>query len=577
MMTETHFKLSIPNSHQQFLHVELIINSNSDQTEILLPMWRPGRYELGNFAKNIKALKVFSDQNKVLNFKKTSKHSWSIDSKDTKYVRIQYQYYAAELNAGSTFVNNSLLYVNPVNCLIYSKEQFDRPIKIEFEISKDWRIASSLKHIDKDYYSVDSFDELFDTPVICSPNLVSKTYEINGSNFIIWFNDIDGIDWEKILNDFKKFTQKQIDDFGEFPNKEFHFLIHTPNYPLYHGVEHQKSTVIALGPKYDVFGKLYSELLGVSSHELYHVWNVKSIRPHEMKPYDFNRENYSKLGYVYEGVTTYMGDLYLLKSGVFGLDLYLKELEMQFQKHFDNHGRFNYSVGESSYDTWLDGYVKGVPGRKVSIYVEGCLLAFVTDYMIRKANKNRIGLERVMKQMYYHPDIVENGYQESTYRELLENVSSISFKELFDNYINGIHSYEGILNEALDYFGLELSRTPSPSYSESVLGIKTIQKNKKTIIIDISPGCPADMSGMTLGDEIIAVNNTIINNNLDKWLTYYDGTTHCLQISRNHELVNLDMPTLNRTFFQRIKIQVKKEANDNQIKARQAWGCLEGR
>ena len=81
----------------------------------------------------------------------------------------------------------------------------------------------------------------------------------------------------------------------------------------------------------------------------------------------------------------------------------LKELEKQFQKHFDNSGRFNHAVSESSFDTWLDGYVKGAPGRKVSIYVEGCLLAFITDYMLRKASNNKIGLEGVMKRMYYHP------------------------------------------------------------------------------------------------------------------------------------------------------------------------------
>ena len=119
-MTETQFKLSIPNSHQQYLHVELKINSNSDQIEILLPTWRPGRYELGNFAKNIKGFKVFSDQNKALNFTKTSKHCWSIDSKNTKHIRIQYQYYSAELNAGSTFVNNNILYCWAHRPVVYS-------------------------------------------------------------------------------------------------------------------------------------------------------------------------------------------------------------------------------------------------------------------------------------------------------------------------------------------------------------------------------------------------------------------------------------------------------------------------
>ena len=132
-----------------------------------------------------------------------------------------------------------------------------------------------------------------------------------------------------------------------------------------------------------MFGRLYSELLGVSSHELYHAWNIKTIRPKAMHPYRFREENYSRLGYIYEGVTTYMGDLYLLKSGVFTLSEYLKELEQQFQRHFDNPARFYTSVGDSSFDTWLDGYISGAPGRKLSIYVEGCLLAFVTDFMIR--------------------------------------------------------------------------------------------------------------------------------------------------------------------------------------------------
>ncbi|MBK6527068.1 MAG: hypothetical protein IPG07_16880 [Crocinitomicaceae bacterium] len=101
----------------------------------------------------------------------------------------------------------------------------------------------------------------------------------------------------------------------------------------------------------------YDDLLGVCSHELYHAWNVKTIRPADMLPYDYSKENYSRLGYVCEGVTTYMGDLFLAEAGVRDFVWYRKELEKLLQKHFDNFGRFNYSVAESSFDTWLDGYV----------------------------------------------------------------------------------------------------------------------------------------------------------------------------------------------------------------------------
>jgi predicted metalloprotease with PDZ domain len=574
-MADILFKLSIPNPHQQYLHVELQLNNIKEDIEILLPTWRPGRYEEGNFAKNIKAFKVFDDQNKALHFIKRTKHSWHIDSKKTKKLRIQYQYYSDQLNAGSTFVEKEMLYINPVNCLMYVKERMGDKVQIDFEVPKTWKIAGSLKKINETSYSVESFDELFDTPVICSPNLVCKSYEANGYHFHLWFNDLKGIKWERLITDFKRFTKKQIEDFGEFPNKEFHFLFHTPNNLAYHGVEHLKSTVIALGPKYDVFGKLYSELLGVSSHELYHVWNVKTIRPKEMMPYDFGVENYSKMGYVYEGVTTYMGDLYLLKSGVFTLDEYLKELEKQFQKHFDNSGRFNHAVSESSFDTWLDGYVKGAPGRKVSIYVEGCLLAFITDYMLRKATNNKTGLEGVMKRMYYHPEIIEKGYEEDSYRKMLENASSISFNSFFKDHVNGTVSYEGLLLEALDYFGLELIKKPANSYSRSILGIKTQVKSNGTFVVDIYPGSPADMGGLRIGDQIIGVNKTQVNSNLDQWLHYFNESKEIyLTMSRNQNIKEVLIPTLNRSFYQEYKIQAKKDLDKNQIKAIQSWGCL---
>ena len=136
-----------------------------------------------------------------------------------------------------------------------------------------------------------------------------------------------------------------------------------------------------------------------------------------MLPYNFKEENYSVSGFVYEGITTYLGDLYLLRSGVFSLEQYLIELSKQLQKHFDNPARFNYSVGDSSFDTWLDGYTPGAPGRKVSIYTEGCLLAFVTDMKIRQATKDQYGIQEVMKQLYFNFAEKGMGYTWQDYQE----------------------------------------------------------------------------------------------------------------------------------------------------------------
>jgi predicted metalloprotease with PDZ domain len=143
-MSETLFKLSIPNLHQQYLHIEIHLNNISDETAIYLPTWRPGRYELGDFAKNIKAFKVFDENNKTVSFKKTSKHCWLIDSKKANTLRIQYQYYSSELNAGSTYVTNDLLYINPVNCLMYTLERMENQVQIELNPDMADGIYSNL-------------------------------------------------------------------------------------------------------------------------------------------------------------------------------------------------------------------------------------------------------------------------------------------------------------------------------------------------------------------------------------------------------------------------------------------------
>lgn len=395
------FTFDSANSNQQYIHITATFPSTEDTTFVQLPSWRPGRYELGNFAKNVRNFKVFDVNNQLVSAKKVTKDRWSVDSSNTESIRVEYNYYAAELNAGSTFLDDTQLYVNPVNCCVFTEESFQDEVEVALNIPDSWEVASSMER-SGDNWKVANTEELLDTPFIASGGLQSRSYEVGETKFYVWFNGEVKPDWDRLLDDFRAFTVSQMEKFTEFPVKEYHFLNQIVPYKGYHGVEHQKSTVIFLGPSYAVFEEYYSELLGVSSHELYHTWNVKAIRPIEMYPYDFTKENYSELGYICEGVTTYQGDLFLLKSGVFNIDQYFKELTTQLQRHFDNSGRFHYSVAESSFDTWLDGYVAGAPGRKVSIYTEGCLLAFVTDVMIRRETGDKYGLDDVMKRLYFN-------------------------------------------------------------------------------------------------------------------------------------------------------------------------------
>lgn len=558
-----------PNQH--FIRFKAVFSVTNSETILKISAWRPGRYELGNFAKNVRNFKVSDVDGKRIEYRKTDKSSWLIHSENCEEIVVEYEYFASELNAGSSFLDETQLYVNPVNCFLYSDDYKNESYVINLSIPDHWKIACSLISENK-VLTAANYEELADSPFICSANLSHDSYEVNGITFHIWFNNHKHVDWNRLKTDFIKFTAKQLEDFTHFPAKEFHFLIHSLPYLAYHGVEHLKSTIITLGPSYDIFGALYSELLGVSSHELYHVWNVKSIRPIDMFPYEFEKENYSRLGYVYEGITTYLGDLYLLKSGVFDLDSYLKEFNKQLQKHFDNPARFNYSVAQSSFDTWLDGYVAGVPGRKVSIYTEGFLLAFIADIKIRKATNNNFGIEEVMKRLYFDFAQKGIGYSENDYREILEKVSGESFEDYFSNYIHGTQPYDNLINQSLEYLGLELIQKPSTSFAESKLGFKFLSKGKNAVVQSIYPESLSDVGGLSIGDEIIAVNGFQLNSDIDKWLKYFEKDSLKLSIFREAKLSEITLMTNNSFYYPKYEVKQIKNFLDSQVVNLESWG-----
>lgn len=562
------FKTAHPN--QQYLQISVEGTAARNNPVIQLPSWRPGRYELGNFAKNVKGFKVFNAAGKRVDFRKITKDAWQLVLHEGESFRIEYAYFANVLNAGSTYMDPKQLYVNPVNCCVYQAGSEAEKCLLNIDIPSHWEIATSLTK-DQDVFTAENFDELADSPIICSADLQHESYTSGGTTFHIWFNGITKPDWERLTADFQSFTDKQIEKFSEFPVPEYHFLFQILPVKAYHGVEHCKSTVICLGPSYEIYQSLYKELLGVSSHELYHTWNVKTIRPVEMFPYDFTKENYSRMGYLCEGVTTYMGDLFLLKSKVFTLEQYLVELGARFQIHFDNHGRFNYSVAESSFDTWLDGYEAGAPNRKVSIYTEGSLLAFVADVMILKNTTNKYGLDEVMRRLYFNYALQGKGVSEEDYKRELEAVGNCSFDDYFSEYVYGNKPYESILIDALEYIGLELIQTPSPVYSHARLGMKCIVDNDKTIAKVFYPGGPADLGGMMTDDVIIAVNGIAIHGNLEQWLSYFDTDEKRITISRAGQLTELIVPEVNRNFYLEHTLRPVETPNNFQRKGYAAW------
>lgn len=499
-----HFSFSNPNSH--YITIKATFSCEEANAQIYLPNWRPGRYQIQNFAKRIKSIKAFDQTSNEISLEKTTKSSWQLGN-IAGSVTIVYAYYAFEMDAGNTWVDDEQLYVNFINCCIYTDTSLDKPCTISFDLPNDYQIACGLDKKQHHGYEAPNYYQLVDSPLFASATLRRVSYTVDKYQFNIWVQgELPKTD-EELIHDFKRFTALQIHVMGSFPCPEYHFLLQCLPYKHYHGVEHWNSTVITIGPSNELGQRSgYKNLLGVSSHELFHTWNVIRLRPKEMTPYNFQTENYHSTGFITEGITTYYGDLFLAQSGVFTFNEYLEELNKLLKRHYENEGRSGHSVAESSFDLWLDGYEKGIPGRKVSIYNEGALAALILDLMIRVKFVNKKSLDDVMRLMWTSFGEHQTGYTFEDYRITAETLYEASLDEYFENIIAGNEPFEHYLTELFPKFGLGFTLSPSEKIEERFYGFRLNQQT----ITDIESNSPA-YELLSIGDRIESINGVDFN------------------------------------------------------------------
>ena len=556
-----------PASH--YVYIDMFIDSiNQNTLQLQLPAWRPGRYELGNFAKNVKRVDVFSETNEALSYKKLTKDLWEINTKGQAKIKVTYSYYAAELNAGACYADTMQLYINPVHCCMYVVGRQNEEHQVELTVPQNYKIVCSLKQTNNTLIA-GNFEELVDSPFVASQKIQSDVYEVNGINFYLHFIGECKPDFTKIKNDFSAFTKKQIEFWKGFTTDEYHFIFQVLPFKFYHGVEHVKNTVIAIGPGYAInSGKTYEDVLGVSCHELFHSWNIKTIRPIEMMPYDYTKENYARTGYVYEGFTTYYGDKLLLSSKVFDLEQYFETLQERLTKHFHNYGRYNLSVADSSWETWLDGYVPGAPYRKTNIYDEGSLIAFMLDVKILQATQNKRSLRDVCVLLFDRFGKKGMGYTENSIIDLVNEVSGIDLSDFFKNFVYAPQDFEVVLNLCFEYLGIEFVKEASASICEHKYGFKVIDNGPNNKVSLVAPYSPAWKAGLFNGDEILAVNGIILKNNFNNWLNYFDDKDEIILTVNSAEqlkTISLQKDKKGNTYFINPILKLKNNESEQKV------------
>jgi predicted metalloprotease with PDZ domain len=472
------YTLSVTQPGSHYIDVVCQIDNTTGETlDLQLPAWRPGRYELQHFAKNIRRFAVFDQTGQPLAFQKTTKDRWQVQLAGATGVQVRYDYYGLvadnhKLDAGSSYADPAhFWYINPVNLCVYAEGRLLEPCTLTLNVPDHWQIACGLPRRGSNTLVANDYHQLVDSPLLASGTLQAVRYTVREVAFTVWvqgwqYHMPPAFDPAQIAADFARFSATQIDLFGAFPEAEYHFLTIVLPVPYYHGVEHRNSTVLVLGPELEGIDKqgnkvgngLYTDLLGVASHELFHTWNICRIRPAELLPYDYTRENYFTTCFVAEGLTTYYGDLLLLRSGVFDAATYLKELLVILKRHFENAGQANLSLTEASWDLWLDGYVRGVPDRKVSVYHKGAIVALMLDLYLRRKFGQARSLDDVMRLLWVRFGKPFIGYTYADYQAIVAEVADEPMDWYFDLCITGNAPLEKPLNELLANVGLQVMR-----------------------------------------------------------------------------------------------------------------------
>jgi predicted metalloprotease with PDZ domain len=295
--------------------------------------------------------------------------------------------------------------------------------------------------------------------MVASSDLRKFEYSIEGTRFYSWFYGLKEKTWStewlaKNTEVFEKFSLAQFELFGSFPFEEFHFITLVPEYSYYHGVEHLSSTMLVLGPPERVLMDRPKDLWGVASHELFHCWNIKTIRPASLLPYDFSKPQFSSLGYVYEGFTTYYGDEILLRSGVFSMEDWMEEISARLLEHRNKPGRLEVSLADSSMLTWMGGYDAKYTVERQSIYTEGMLNALIIDVHLQKNTDGKIRLDDLMRRMYQDAQEGKGYTRQSILSHLYDLDPSTHWRQHFEKYYySPVDLTSDVLN-CLEFWGI---------------------------------------------------------------------------------------------------------------------------
>ena len=539
-----HYQIEFDDYRQHLIHVTL--RFVADPTQVLsLPTWIPGSYLIREFSKHIESVRAYDEEGRLLEIQKFEKNKWRLFNTDHELITVEYDVYAYDLSVRGAYVDQTRLYVNPACACLGLEGQEDKAVEVELFLPdelKHFQLATGMvsKSLVKGRFTLKAknYAELIDAPF----ELAEQTrfgFEANGIPHEFVVSGKHAMNAARMQQDIEKICATEISMFGSAPFSNYTFMtMATAN--SYGGLEHPNSTSL-ISPREDLPkanepeepSEDYQRFLGLCSHEYFHSWLVKFIRPENFVNYDLNKEGYTSLLWIFEGFTSYYDDLILLRSGVISQASYIKLLKTQIDRYLQNPGRFVQSVSESSFDAWVKFYRQDENSNNAgtSYYNKGCLVALCLDLGLRLRGSS---LDALMRKLYEN---AQKGIQvhERTIVELCNELTGDNWIEQINHLINTTDELP--LDQLFPEFGLSYSLKNDKSLP---LGLKLVEKPEGVLVQSARRDGAAAQAGLSAHDVIIAIDGLKATAKLVEKYAKQEGIYSILAFRRD-ELMSFDV------------------------------------
>jgi predicted metalloprotease with PDZ domain len=574
------YELDLNQAITRYARVTMDAPATGPVTQVMMATWTPGSYMVREYARHMDQIEARDENGSPLPIQKISKNRWNIETGNARRFRLIYRLYCNEASVRTNMLNRNYAVINGAATFLTLADLQPRPHRVAVEIPEYWNESASSMRLVSDQpnrYQAADYDELVDSPIVAG-RLTTYPFEVAGvPHYLVNVGERAGWDAERAVKDLAALVAEHHRLWGTVPYDRYFFL--NVIFPGGGGLEHDYSCLMMTNP-FDVRETpKYQGWLSLASHEFFHTWNIRRLRPQELVRYDYESEVYTPSLWIAEGLTSYYEDLLLARAGLISQDDFLKSLGKQISSVQKTEGRLIQSLRDSSHDAWIKFY-GSAPNKKdtqISYYTKGAVVGFLLDMEIRSASEGTANLDDVLRVFYerYAGDV---GYRAEDFRDVC---SEFAGKDLSDWFRLAIDSTEELdYQTAADWLGLnigeyspQVAAFPDESEAEDEPATPRRRRGPRPVPwIGVGQvDSPATLAGLADTDEIIGINGkrvTTLDNDLKEFEV---GAKVTILIAREGELQELEVEIGSRPQPADWNVSIVREPTGPQQLALKSW------